>query len=494
MKRLCLNLGWFLVVNLFYALAALVGWPVYLFFLLTRRKYRSRCWERWGFVPVLPERREPGTGNREPGRTRRLQRRERGPGTREPGKKKETKKEAPSTGAGKRLWVHAISVGEVEAARTFLPALAEAFPDHPIVLSTTTMTGRERAMKLFPGTPVFHFPLDFWPCVALALRRVGPAAFIQVESEWWPNFFLMAARQGIPVACVNVRITEKGHRGYGRIRPLMRAVFNSTRAIGVQAEVYRERFLSLGADPQRLHVTGQMKHDTVTFADAVAGADDLAREMGLAPDETVLVAGSTGPGEEETLLAAYHEARRSQPHLRLVLVPRRPESFAAAAEAILRAGFGLVRRSKPAERQGPQDAPPVLLGDTMGEMMKWYGRADLVFVGRSLVPLGGSNPMEPGALGRPLLWGPHMFNFPIEAPALVEAGAAREVRDAASLAAAILDLLTHAEKRRQMGEAARATIRGMQGATARNIELVRSVLSDQQPDSTGRGGSPDPPR
>jgi len=468
------NLGWLLLVNLVYALAALVAWPVYLFLLATRKKYRSRCWERWGIVPNFAKRREQGTGNREP--------------------EKKLQTAAPTTRQSKRLWVHAISVGEVEAARTFVPALAEAFPDHEIVLSTTTMTGHERALKLFPGRPVFHFPLDLWPCVALALRRVRPAAVIQVESEWWPNFFLMAARRGIPVACVNVRITERGQRGYGRIRPLMRAVFNSTRAIGVQAEVYRKRFLSLGAAPECLHVTGQMKHDTVTFADTAADADDLAREMNLVADETVLVAGSTGPGEEETLLAAYREVRQADPHLRLVLVPRRPENFEAAAEAVLKAGFGLVRRSKPAEPQGPKEDPPVLLGDTMGEMMTWYGRADLVFVGRSLVPLGGSNPMEPGALGRPLLWGPHMFNFPIEAPALVQAGAAREVTDAASLAAAILDLLTHPGKRRQMGEAARATIRRMQGATARNVDLLRSVLSDQRPDSTGRGGSPDPPR
>ena len=436
MKRFCHNLGWLLLVNLVYALAGVVAWPAYLILLATRRKYRRHWWERWGFVPRF-----------ERGR--------------------------------KRLWVHAISVGEVEAARTFVPALAEAFPDHEIVISTTTMTGRERALRLFPARPVFHFPLDLWPAIALALRRVRPTAVIQVESEWWPNFFLMAARRGIAVVCVNVRITEKGTRGYGRIRRLMRAVFNSTRAIGVQADVYRQRFLGLGADAARITVTGQMKHDGVAFSDSVEGAGDLAREMGLDPDEVVLVAGSTGPGEEGPLLAAYRELRRNHPHLRLVLVPRRPEHFDDAAEAVRKAGCPLGRRSRPGELQAPGDEPPVLLGDTMGELMKWYARADLVFIGRSLVPLGGSNPMEPGALGRPLLWGPHMFNFPMEAPALVAAGAALEVTGAAGLRAAILDLLAHPEKRRQMGEAARATIRRMQGATARNIQLVRQALADK---------------
>jgi len=444
MKRRPLHLGWLLVVNAVYAVAAVVAVPLYIVLMATRRKYRHRPWQRWGFVPKF------GASARQVGR----------PAARKP----------------MRLWVHAISVGEVEAARTFVPALAEAMPEAEIVLSTTTMTGRERAAKLFPGRPLFYFPLDLAPCVALALVRVRPTAVIQVESEWWPNFFLLARLWRVPVVAVNVRITEKSRRGYARIRGLMRAVFNSTAAIGVQAEVYRERLLALGAEADRIRVTGQMKHDAVGAADTVAGAEDLAREAGLVAGQPVLVAGSTAPGEDDVLLAAYGEARRAVPDLRLVIVPRRPENFDAAAEAIRRAGLGLLRRSRQTAPEGAAGEPPVILGDTMGELMKWYALADLVFVGRSLVPLGGSNPMEPGSLARPLLWGPHMFNFPIEAPALVEAGAAREVTDAASLAAAVVDLLTRGDRRRQMGLAARQVICRMQGATARNVALVREVL------------------
>jgi len=425
---------WFLVVNVAYTLAALVGWPYYLVLLATRKKYRSGMAERWGFVPKF------------------------------------------KVGLKPRFWVHCISVGEVEAARTFIPALAEAYPKAEIVLSTTTMTGRDRARQRFPHLTVFHFPLDLWPCVRRALRRIKPSAVIQVESEWWPNFFFMAARRDIPVACVNVRMTERGACGYRRIRPIMRAVFNSCAAIGVQAELYRDRLVALGADADRIRITGQMKHDGVTFADHVDGAEDLAREMKIEPGESVIVAGSTGPGEEETLLAAYQQARRLYPRLRLVIVPRRPETFDTAAESILAAGLGVVRRSRTTEWQGSKLLPPVILGDTMGELMKWYALADIVFVGRSLVPIGGSNPMEPGSLAKPLLWGPEMFNFPVEAPALVEAGAAREVAGADELAEAATDLLTHPDRRRQMGAAARETIRKMQGATARTIDLVREVL------------------
>jgi 3-deoxy-D-manno-octulosonic-acid transferase len=451
---------WLAIVNAAYTVAAAVGWPYYLYLLARHKKYRHALKERWGFVPRF-----------EPGR--------------------------------KRLWVHAISVGEVEAARTFVPALERAFPETEIVLSTTTMTGRERAARLFPGRPLFYFPLDLAPCVLGALDRVQPTAVIQVESEWWPNFFWLARRRGIPIVCVNVRITEKAQRGYARIRGLMRAVFSSARAIGVQAEVYRQRLVSLGADAERIRITGQMKHDGVTFTDSVPGAETLARDMGIGGSDSVLVAGSTSPGETDLLLSAYRQVRERQPHLRLVIVPRRPENFDATAEAIQRAGFGCLRRSRPTDpplgapatrasglrsrsgcfggvgSQSSTTEPPVLLGDTMGELAKWYALAGIVFVGRSLEDLGGSNPMEPGALGRPLLWGPHMFNFPVEAAALLSAGAARQVENASALAAAVEDLLAHPERRRHMGDAARTAIRRMQGATQRTIDLVRESLREK---------------
>jgi 3-deoxy-D-manno-octulosonic-acid transferase len=257
----------------------------------------------------------------------------------------------------------------------------------------------------------------------------------------------------------------------------MAATFNAAVAIGVQAEVYAARLRRLGCHAGRIRVTGQMKHDVVTFIDTVPGAAEMAREVGLGPDDAVFVAASTAPEETETLIEAYRTARRTQGRLRLVIVPRRPESFEATADGIRAAGLAVVRRSRSGEAlAAAAGEPPVVIGDTMGEMMKWYALARIIFVGRSLVHLGGSNPMEPGALARPLLWGPEMFNFPVEAPALVEAGAARVVRDAADMAAAVEELLTRPETCRQMGEAARATIRRMQGATARSIELVRETL------------------
>ena len=430
-------IGWLILVNTVYALAALVGWPVYLVLLALRPKYRGRCWERWGFVPRLPP-------------------------------------------AAERFWVHAISVGEVEAARTFVPALAEAFPDADIVLSTTTRTGRERAERLFPGRRIFYFPLDLAPCVWLALRRIRPTAVVQVESEWWPNFFLLARRRRLPVFVVNLRMTERSHRRYLRIRGLMRAVVSSCAAVATQAPVYTERLVGLGADPERVRVTGQMKHDAVEFADAVPGAEDLRRESALEPGAPVLVAGSTAPGEEAILLEAFRAVRERRPAARLVLVPRRPENFDAAAAAILIAGFSVLRRST-GETTGPTPPAPVILGDTMGDLMKWYALADVVIVGRSFAPLGGSNPMEPGSLAKPLLWGPHMFNFAVEAREMLSAGAARQAADLPALAQALEELLTHADRRREMGAAARSVIRRLQGATRRNVDLVRETLAAKEP-------------
>jgi 3-deoxy-D-manno-octulosonic-acid transferase len=221
-----------------------------------------------------------------------------------------------------------------------------------------------------------------------------------------------------------------------------------------------------------------MKHDGVAFADTVPGAEDLRHSSGIAPGAPVLVAGSTAPGEERILLEAFRAVRRRVPVVRLVLVPRRPENFDAAADAIRAAGFGLLRRST-CEATGPE--PTVLLGDTMGDLMKWYALADVVIVGRSFEALGGSNPMEPGSLAKALLWGPHMFNFAVEAREMLSAGAARQAADAGALADALEELLTHADRRREMGAAARSVIRRLQGATRRNVDLVRETLADKEP-------------
>lgn len=422
-----------LSLDLFYILLTLLAWPVLVVLFLAKRKWREGFWERMGRVPTLAAH--------------------------------------PC-----RLWVHAISVGETEAARPLMAALRERFPEAEIVFSTTTRTGRARAQKLLPGVTIFHYPLDFPWAVSAALRRIKPTAIIQVEAEWWPSFLFRAARRGIPVAMVNVRITEKGVRGYRRMSGLFARMANVPEVIATQNATYRERLLSLGTDARRVVVTGQMKYDNVTF-EAPAGVDDLARDLGIRPGERVLVAGSTGPGEEELLLEAYGTLKPDFPDLRLSIVPRKPERFDEVARLIADRGKPLVRRSETrGQPAASPDAEAVILGDTMGELMTFYGLACCALVGRSLVPMGGSNPIDPAGLGLPLLFGPHMFNFPEADELFAQSGAARIVTDADSLAQTLRELLQSSETLGRMGRKAREAIGGRQGATACNVALIAERL------------------
>jgi 3-deoxy-D-manno-octulosonic-acid transferase len=420
-----------------YTLFALLSWPVLLPFLLLKKKWRPGLAERFGFVPRLPPH--------------------------------------PC-----RIWIHAISVGECEAALPLVAALRTKFPAADLVISTTTRTGRARAAKLFPGLTLFHYPFDCPWAVRRSFRRIRPALIVEVEPEWWPSFLFIAAQRRIPLAAVNVRITEKSLRGYLRVRPLAAAMINAASLVAVQNDQYRDRLLTLGVDPDRLRVTGQMKYDNVT-GESVPGAADLARDLHLTPDDLLLVAGSTGPGEEEILLAAYAALKPRFPALRLALVPRKPERFDEVARLITTRGLHLLRRSETCATAGlarRANAPDsVILGDTMGELMKFYQLARLAFIGRSLIPLGGSNPIDPASLGLPLLFGPHMFNFPESGELFLASGAARVVTDTDSLAAALADLLQSPDHLAELGRQARAAVLTRRGATDRNLALLSELFS-----------------
>jgi len=427
-------------LDLFYWLLVLLGWPVLLVMFLSKRKWREGLRERMGFVPKLPP--HP-----------------------------------------LRIWVHAISVGETEAARSLVPALKKQFPDAELVFSTTTRTGRERAVKMFPNLTLFHYPLDFPWAVHMALSRIRPAVIVEVEPEWWPNFLLTAARRRIPVVAVNVRITEKAIGGYRRIGRLIRRMINSMTVIGVQNAEYRRRLRSLGGDPERIVITGQMKYDNVTFG-RVPGAEELARDLGLNENdsERLIVAGSTGPGEEGMLLEAFRPLKAEMPELRLAIVPRRPERFDDVARLINDGGFRAIRRSETKSKPAQADPEAIILGDTMGELMKFYQLGCCAFIGRSLIPLGGSNPIDPASLGLPLVFGPHMFNFPEAEELFVCGDAARVVTDTNTLAETLMELLQSPETLKAMGERACQAVRRRQGATAANVELVaRALVAGKEP-------------
>ncbi|MCJ7543651.1 MAG: 3-deoxy-D-manno-octulosonic acid transferase [Phycisphaerae bacterium] len=424
-----------LLLDIGYVLGLTLGSPLWIYRMIRHGRYRSDIAQRLGAVPIR-------------------------------------------YGLQPVIWVHGVSLGEVNAARTLVEQLHEQLPDFRVVVSSTTDTGMAAARRLFaPDHQVFRWPMDFSLAVGRALERLRPALVVLMEGEFWPNFLAACNRRGIPAVVVNGRISpDKGYRRYKLLGPLAGRLFNRLAAIGVQEEVYAERFRSLGADPGKVCVTGMMKFDTITVADHLPAQEVLAAALGLRPNEPLLVAGGTGPGEEHIVLGVYARLRARHGGLRLAIVPRKPERFDEVARLIESAGHALVRRSAhPDGATGPTPPAAVILGDTMGELRKFYALAACVFVGRSLVPMGGSDMIESAALGRPTAFGPHTFNFP-QADDLARCGC-RRVADAAELEAVLDQWLRDADAAAAAGRQAQAYVRSQQGATRRNVEMICRVLN-----------------
>ena len=383
-----------------------------------------------------------------------------------------------------RVWFHAVSVGEVNAIQGLVEALVEARPDVEVVISTTTDTGIARARQLFADRVVFRYPLDFSWAVRRSLDRIGPAMIVLVELEVWYQFVTEASSRGIPVVVVNGRLSERSAGRYGWIRPFTRRMFRTLSAVAAQDASYAERFVRLGVPADRVAVTGSMKWDTAQVTDTLPGTDALAQAMGLAEDRPTWVCGSTGPGEEAVILDAWRTLRDTQPELQLVLVPRKPERFDEVAELIGRSGYQCIRRSASPDgtRRSPVDQA-VALGDTMGELRKFYLLADVVFVGRSLAAMGGSDTMEVAALARPIVVGPHNGNF-AETTAQLQGEQAIRILSAdltapgtaRALADCVGDLLKDRQEADAMAARARQVVLRNRGAIARTQALVTERL------------------
>ena len=393
--------------------------------------------------------------------------------------------------SGPCIMIHAVSVGELNATPLLVKRLLHDRPDLTILLTTTTATGWDRAAQLYgqhPNVRVARFPLDLSRPIRRLLNAARPSVVALMELEVWPNFMAECARRRLPVAIINGRLTESSFSGYRRVRPFMQWMFRALSRVCAQDELYASRFRDLGVPADRVTVTGTMKFDTAEVGDAVAGDAQLAAEVGLdSLNSSIWVCGSTGPGEEAIILRAYTVLRRRHAGLRLVIVPRKPERFDEVAQQIEQAGFPLVRRSKPDQRPKAEDAPPVVLGDTMGELRKFYSLASVVFVGRSLVDLGprqhGSDMIEPAALARAIVTGPFTHNFADAMRRFAEADAIRVVEDEQQLIAETDRLLAAAEESKAMGERAQRVVRAQQGATARHAAILLELLSNTDPAS-----------
>jgi len=372
------------------------------------------------------------------------------------------------------LWVHAVSVGEVNAAEPLIKALQRDYPNAPLVITTVTQTGSARVHQLFGGS-VFHvyLPYDLPFAVRGFLERVRPRLALIVETEIWPNLYYACRRRGIPLMIVNARLSERSLRGYRPLRGLVRPALNSVRLIAAQSRTDAGRYRSLGADPTRVIVSGNLKFDMPIPEDAVRDGGMLREQWGrLRP---VWIAASTHEGEELPVLEAHLEVLQRLPDALLLIAPRHPERFKLVENSVRSLGFAMATRS--ADRV-PGPAQQVFVIDAMGELMPFFAAADLAFVGGSLVPIGGHNVLEPAALSTPVLVGPHTFNFEEITLTLINEGGAARVTRASQLGSAVLRLLRDRPARERMGRLAQVVFDSERGAVKRVIALIDGLLQE----------------
>ncbi len=373
------------------------------------------------------------------------------------------------------IWVHAVSVGESIAAAPMIRALLQRYPQLPITVTCMTPTGSERIQALFANEPRIqhcYLPYDL-PCAAARfLDRVQPKLGVIMETELWPNHIHQCAKRGIPVALANGRLSERSARGYGRFSKLTAPMLAEMSLFAVQTEAEAQRFRDLGARPETVEVTGSIKFDLTIDPQLLQRAAEL-RGQWQAQERPVWIAASTHDGEDEVVLNAHRRLLTNHPDALLILVPRHPERFNSVFELCQREGFTTVRRSTGANVDAQTS---VLLGDTMGELLFLYALADSAFVGGSLVPNGGHNLLEPAALAKPVICGPHLFNFLDIAAQLREAGALAEVDDAEGLAVEVQRLFELPRDAQRMAEAGLAVMRRNQGALQRLLDGLGRLI------------------
>ena len=372
------------------------------------------------------------------------------------------------------IWVHAVSVGETLAARPLLAALRDAYPGHRRLLSTTTATGQQVARGLGDLVDAtFYAPFDLPPFVARTLDRAAPDLLIVVDTEIWPNLLRACRRRGVRTVLANGRLTARSFRGYRRAGRFMRRVVGDFDRICVQTAQWGRWFEVLGADAARVSVTGSLKFDARSAAAGEARHPVLAC-LPAPPGRPVVVAASTLRGEEEPVLRAFARARERNRGALLVLAPRHPERFEEAVRIAVAAGYRVARRTALSEGAGGEVDVVVL--DTIGELPYVYEAASCVFVGGSLVPAGGHNILEPAAVGKAILFGPHMESFAEIARLFVARDAAVQVPSAVDLESEVAALLEDPERCRRLGAAARAVLDAYRGATSRTLTAIAELL------------------
>ena len=380
----------------------------------------------------------------------------------------------PSESSKETIWLHSVSVGETLAAVPLVKALQEKYPERRLLITCMTPTGSERITAAF-GDSVDHSyaPYDTPGAVARFLKRVQPKMLIIMETELWPNTVAACYKRQIPVILANGRLSEKSARGYARVSKLSGPMVAQLSAVAAQHGDDGGRFTALGLPAEKLHITGNIKFDLELNAQIRLSAEALRQQWDGTNQRPILLAASTHRGEDEIILQAFSLIKQSVNNALLVLVPRHPERFNQVGDLCLDAGYSLARRSN----NDSTDNADILLGDTMGELMTFFGACDIAFVGGSLVANGGHNMIEPAAWGKPTLSGLSVFNFAEVSRLLAEAGGLSLVEDAAALAESVIELMKNPEQDQQMGLSAQQVAEANRGALERLLAVIDNSLS-----------------
>ena len=418
--------------NIVFPMAVLLMLPSFLLRMIRRGKYRHKFGQRFGIYS---------------------------PGVRE-----------KISGTG-RVWLHAVSVGEVNIALKLIQALRDADPSLVFILSTTTSTGfKLAASRKSPWLEPIYNPLDFLPVVRRVMQTIRPRALILVEAEVWPNVVCEARRLGAKAVLVNARLSPRSEKRFRAARMIAAPLFNQLDALYLQEPEDIARWTSLGVRQDKLHVTGSIKFDdSAAAARPIRNFRPVLDALGVPVDAPVLLGGSTFEGEEEILARVFLQLRKSRPDLFLILVPRHHERGDAVARQMERLGLKVARRTQ----SDQHTRPDILLVDTTGELVSWYLCATVVFMGKSLCDRGGQNPAEPLAAGVPVVFGPHMRNFASLVQGLLRNQAAMEISDEATLQVAVESLLSSPEKRNAMVRRGVKCLEIHRGATDRTVSLLR---------------------
>jgi 3-deoxy-D-manno-octulosonic-acid transferase len=381
------------------------------------------------------------------------------------------------------LWMHAVSVGEVNICTQLIRALEPRLPNLKIVVSTTTTTGMGELRRKLPNhVAKIYYPIDRRHYVTRALNSIHPEAIVLMEAEIWPNFLWRARALGMPVFLVNARLSDRSYRGYKRFGFLFRPLFGSLTGVGAQNEADAAKLRTLGCRPEAIRIVGSLKFDAAKLDERrLLDVPALLRQVGVVPGARLLLGGSTHSGEEAVLAEQFLRLRSRFPDLFLVLVPRHFERSREVGRELAARGLKFAYRTEiMAQTQFEPGEVDCLIVNTTGELKCFYEHATIIFIGKSLAAQGGQNPIEPGALGKAMVFGPNMQNFAEVVRGLVEQNGAVQVRDAAELEKVLGELLADESRREQLGRNALKVVHENLGAIDRTVDMILKHLATSE--------------